>query len=108
MCIRDRLNTVNEELHGRNEELSRLNSDLVNLLAGVEIAIVIVANDLRIRRFTPMAERVLNLIAADIGRPISHIKPNIDCPELEELIRAAIEHVVTQEREVRDLHGRWY
>src|SRR5262249_43147517 len=49
----EELNTVNEELNARNEELSRVNSDLVNLLASVQIAIVIVASDLRIRRFTP-------------------------------------------------------
>jgi two-component system CheB/CheR fusion protein len=82
----EELNTVNEELHGRNEELSRLNSDLMNLLASVQIGIVIVANDLRIRRFTPMAERVLNLLPGDVGRPIGHIRPNIDCPDLEEKI----------------------
>jgi two-component system CheB/CheR fusion protein len=101
----EELNTVNEELHGRNEELSRVNSDLVNLLASVEIAIVIVASDLRIRRFTPMAERVLNLIPADVGRPISHIKPNIDCPELESLVYEVIDRMVPQERQVQDRQG---
>jgi two-component system CheB/CheR fusion protein len=104
----EELNTVNEELHGRNEELSRVNSDLMNLLASVEIAIVIVASDHRIRRFTPMAERVLNLLPADIGRPISHIHPNIDCPDLEQLIGHAIDQVVPQEREVRDRQGKAY
>src|SRR6185369_12728257 len=71
----EELNTVNEELHGRNDELSRLNSDLVNLLGSVQIAIVIVSADLRIRRFTPMAEKVLNLIATDVDRLIAHINP---------------------------------
>src|SRR5262249_33003494 len=92
---------------GRNEELSRVNSDLLNLLASVQIAIVIVASDLRIRRFTPMAERVLNLIASDIGRPIGHIKPNIECPDLEEMILDVIEQVHPREREVLDRQGRW-
>jgi two-component system CheB/CheR fusion protein len=101
----EELNTVNEELHGRNEELSRVNSDLVNLLSSVQIAIVIVASDLRIRRFTPIAERVLNLIPADVGRPISHIKPNIDCPDLENLIAQVIDSVTPTERTVRDQHG---
>jgi two-component system CheB/CheR fusion protein len=87
----EELNTVNEELHRRNEELSDANSDLVNLLASVQIAIVMIAQDLRIRRFTPMAERVLNLIPTDIGRPISDIKPNIDCPDLEKLIAEAVD-----------------
>src|SRR5260221_5479032 len=51
----EELNTVNEELHGRNEQMSRANSDLINLLASVQIAIVMVSSNLRIRRFTPMA-----------------------------------------------------
>ena len=104
----EELNTLNEELHGRNEELSRVNSDLVNLLASVQIAIVIVSSDLRIRRFTPMAEKALNLIPGDVGRPIGHIKPNIDCPELEHLILESMDSVTPIEREVRDQNGRWY
>jgi two-component system CheB/CheR fusion protein len=104
----EELNTLNEELHGRNEELGQANSDLLNLLANVQIAIVMVSNDLKIRRFTPMAERVLNLIAGDIGRPISHIKPNIHCPDLERLIAEVIDTVTMTEREVQDSQGTWF
>jgi two-component system CheB/CheR fusion protein len=101
----EELNTVNEELQGRNEEMSRINSDLLNLLASVQIAIVIVTSDLRIRRFTPMAERVLNLIPSDVGRPLGHIKPNIDCPDLEQMTLDVIESVTPKECEVRDRQG---
>lgn len=104
----EELNTVNEELHGRNDELSRVNSDLVNLLGCVEIAIVIVGADLSIRRFTPMAEKVLNLIPTDIGRPISQIKPNIECPGLEKMITRVIDTVTIQDLNVRDGDGNWY
>jgi two-component system CheB/CheR fusion protein len=104
----EELNTLNEELHGRNEELSRVNSDLINLLASVQIAIVIISSDLRIRRFTPMAEKVLNLIPGDLDRPIGHIKPNIDCADLEQLILDSIDTVEPVEREVTDPSGRWY
>jgi two-component system CheB/CheR fusion protein len=104
----EELNTVNEELQGRNEEMSRINSDLMNLLGSVQIAIVIVSNDLRIRRFTPMAEKVLNLIPGDLNRSIGHIKPNIDVPHLEQLIVECIESVAPVEREVQDRQGRWY
>ena len=104
----EELNTVNEELQARNEELSRVNSDLMNLLGSVQIAIVMVSGDMRIRRFTPMAEKVLNLIPTDMGRPISDIKPNIDCPELEELIRDTIDTVTIKECECRDRNGRSY
>ena len=104
----EELNTLNEELHGRNEELGRINSDLINLLNSVQIAIVIVDGHLRIRRFTPMAERVLNLISGDIGRPISQIKPNIDCPDLEKLINEVIETMTIHQRDVRDAQGQWF
>jgi two-component system CheB/CheR fusion protein len=104
----EELNTLNEELHARNDELARTNSDLTNLLHGVNLAIVIVDNGLRIRRFTPVAERVLNLIPGDLGRPITHVKPNIDCPDLEQLVRQVAETASTMTREVRDLEGRTY
>src|SRR5205814_6341629 len=104
----EELNTLNEELHGRNEELSRINSDLMNLLNGVQMAIVIVAGDLRIRRFTPMAERVLNLIPGDIGRPITDIKANVKTPDLKQAVQRVIDSLEIQEFRVEDHDGRWY
>jgi two-component system CheB/CheR fusion protein len=104
----EELNTVNEELHSRNEELARVNSDLVNLLASVDLPIVIVGNDLAIRRFTPAAERMFNLIPGDVGRPIGQINPNVVCDNLDALIRATIDGIDPQEQEVQDRGGRWY
>jgi two-component system, chemotaxis family, CheB/CheR fusion protein len=104
----EELNTLNEELHGRNEEMSRINSDLINLVASVQIAIVIVSTDLRIRRFTPMAEKILNLIPADLDRAIGQINPNINCPDIEPLIVECMDSVSMVEREVQDRQGRWY
>src|SRR3954471_17477694 len=104
----EEINTVNEELQGRNEELSRVNSDLINLLASVQIAIVMVSSDLRIRRFTPMAERVLNLIPTDVGRPFSDIKPNLNCPTLEEQIMESIDSMSVKESECQNRQGQRY
>jgi two-component system CheB/CheR fusion protein len=55
-----------------------------------------------------MAERVLNLIPGDLDRPIGHIKPNIDCPDLEKLITESIDTVAPVERDLQDSQGRWY
>jgi two-component system CheB/CheR fusion protein len=104
----EELNTLNDELQGRNDETSRVNGDLLNLLANVNIAIVMVASDLRIRRFTPTAEKVLNLIPTDVGRPFSDIKPNVDCEDIDELIGEAIDTVSMKERACRDRQGRAY
>jgi len=105
----EELNTLNDELHGRNEELSRANSDLMNLLGSVQIAIVIVDETLKIRRFTPKAEEVMNLRDTDMQRPLGHINPNIECPDLEQLVRRSVDEVTPLEREVRNRDGdRWY
>lgn len=104
----EELATVNDELRHRNVELARVNDDLVNLLSGVNIPIVMVSRDLRVRRFTPLAEKTFNLIVSDIGRPISDIKPNLDVADLPGLISEVIDTLVPHEGEVKDLTGRWY
>jgi len=40
-------------MQNRNMELAQLGDDLLNLLGGVNIPIIMLGNDLRIRRFTP-------------------------------------------------------
>ncbi len=104
----EELATVNEELQNRNAELGRSNNDLMNLLASVHMAIVMLGPDLRIRRFTPMAETMLNLIPTDVGRPLTDIKLNVDVPDLDAILHEVLESIQPFEREVQDRNGRWY
>ena len=50
------LQEIHAELQAHTEELNRVNDDLVNLLGSVQMAIVMLGPDLRVRRFTPAAE----------------------------------------------------
>src|SRR2546430_3573430 len=104
----EELATVNEELQTRNAELGQSNNDLMNLLASVQMAIVMLGSDLRIRRFTPMAEKMLNLIATDVGRPLTDIKLNVDVPDFETILANVLESMQPFQREVQDRSGRWY
>src|SRR6266536_735870 len=104
----EELATVNEELQNRNAELGRSNNDLMNLLASVQMAIVMLGHDLRIRRFTPMAETMLNLIPTDVGRPLSDIKLNVDVPDLDGILVNVLENAQPVQRDVQDRAGRWY
>jgi two-component system CheB/CheR fusion protein len=102
----EELNTMNDELRTVNLELTHVNTDLNNLLDGVDIGIVILGGDLRIRRFTSAAARLLNMIATDIGRPLGDLKPNIDAPGLEQAIREVIRSQRSKYMMVRDSDGR--
>ncbi|QDV32179.1 chemotaxis protein CheB [Tautonia plasticadhaerens] len=104
----EELQTVNDELNHRNAELARINDDLVNLFGSVNIAIVMVSRDLKIRRFTTPAEKVLNLMGHDIGRPIDHIRPNVEVPDLGRHLAEVISSLAPRDLEVQDREGRWY
>ena len=104
----EELTTVNDELHSRNQEVSLANSDLINLLSTVDIPILILDRDRRIRRFTPKARSILNVVPADVGRPFEDIRPNIAVPDLDGQIAQVIATVEVAESEVQDREGRWY
>jgi len=104
----EELVTVNEELNRRNAELARVNDDLVNLLSGVNIPIVMVSRDLRIRRFTPLAEKVFNLIPTDVGRPLGDVKSSLRVEDLSRMIADVITALVPYESQVQDNEGHWY
>lgn len=104
----EELTTVNEELQNRNRELSQTNNDLTNLLTSATIPIVMVGGDLRIRRLTTQAEKVLNIRSDDIGRPITDIKLKIDISEFEQMIGSVIDTITPMQKEVQDIGGYWY
>jgi two-component system CheB/CheR fusion protein len=79
----EELNTVNEEMQHRNYQLAQVNNDLMNLLASVNIAILMLNSDFTIRRFTPRAEELLGLNSSDAGRPLLHVKLRLAVPEFE-------------------------
>jgi len=104
----EELNTVNEELQTRNLQLAQAGNDLLNLLSNVNIPVIMLGNDLRIRRFTPVSQRLLNLIPADVGRPLSDINLSLNVPRLDRLVMEVIDSLSPRAMEVRDLSGRPY
>ena len=104
----EELSTLNEEAQTRNAELDAANSDLLNILGSVEVPIVIVDAARKIRRFTPKARPILNLLPTDVGRPIDDIKPTISIDGLDQKIAEVIDTVATHEEEVRGRNGTWY
>ena len=60
-------------MNARNDELARLNDDLNNLFSGVNLPILMLGNDLRLRRFTPQAEAAFHLSVSYLGRRLSNL-----------------------------------
>ncbi|HJS90333.1 MAG TPA: chemotaxis protein CheB [Steroidobacteraceae bacterium] len=104
----EELATVNEELENRNHELTEVNNDLTNLVTSIDLPLVMLSEDLRIRRFTPTAGKLLNFIEPDVGRPISDIRPNIEVPNLPRVVAQVMDTLVSAAIEIEDSQGRWY
>jgi two-component system CheB/CheR fusion protein len=104
----EELTTLNEELSNRNLEIMQINGDLNNLLSSIHMPIVMVDNNLTIRRATPTARDAFNITDTDIGRGMTELKPNIDVPDIEAIFHEVIDTLSVRERQVRDKQGRLY
>ncbi len=104
----EELTTLNDELKNRNQALARLNDNLVNLTRNVDPAVVMVDSSLKIRLFTPSAQKILKLVHSDTGLPISNVQIAISVPDLENTILDVITTLAAVNKEVTDEKGHAY
>ena len=104
----EELKTLNDELVSRNEEVLRANDDMNNLIEGARIPVVIVDENLRIRRFTPEAEKLFSLIKSDIGRPLPDIRSKIKNGDLESKIKEVVSSLQTYSADIKNEFDHWY
>ncbi len=106
--LNEELVTVNSELQGKLDALADANDDLQNLLNSTEVATIFLDNELHIKRFTSEAKRVSNLIASDVGRPLSDIASKLTAERLLEDAQDVLQTLVVKEREVQTTDGNWF
>ncbi len=107
--VNEELATVNVELQTKVADLSRVNNDMNNLLAGTGIGTIFVDHRLCILRFTPTATRIVNLIPSDVGRPVGHIVSNLSgYDSLVADVNDVLETLVPRELQVQTIDGKWY
>ncbi|PYK97966.1 MAG: hypothetical protein DME19_14335 [Verrucomicrobia bacterium] len=106
--LNEELTTVNAELQSKLEQLTHARDDMKNLLDSTRIATIFLDNNLCVKRFTSEANRVINLIPSDLGRPISHIVSNLKHEALVEEVEQVINTLVPRETKVQSKDERWY
>jgi two-component system CheB/CheR fusion protein len=106
--VNEELTTLNHELKLKVDEISHTNSDLQNLMSSTEIGVVFLDRALHIKRFTPRAQDLFNLIPGDIGRPLAHVTHRIETEDLPQLAQSVLQTLRTVEREIRSRDGRRY
>ena len=104
----EELSSVNAELKQKIADLNEANNDINNLLASTEIATVFLDAELCIKRYTPAASTIFNLIKTDVGRPIRDITSNINYESLPADAQYVLETLDRQEKEIQTDSGFWY
>ena len=106
--LNEELQTTNAELQAKIEHFSIANDDMKNLLNSTNIATIFLDNDLNVKRFTTEAKSIINLIASDIGRPVSDIVSKLKYDNLVKDCRQVLKTLVFKEFEVQTKDGLWY
>ena len=106
--LNEELLTVNSELQNKVEDMEAINDDMNNLLNSTEIATIFVDKDIKIKRFTKEATKLINLIPYDTGRPLKDIVSNIEYNNLIKDTEEVIKRVIYKEKEVLTKDGKWY
>jgi len=106
--LNEELQTTNTELQAKIDDYSMANDDMKNLLNSTDIATIFLDNNLNIKRFTLVAQRLINLIASDVGRPIGDIVSKLKYDRLAEDCKEVIRSLAFKEEEVQTKSGHWY
>jgi two-component system, chemotaxis family, CheB/CheR fusion protein len=106
--LNEELQTVNNELQAKVDELSRASNDMKNLLDSTDIATLFLDKDLNVRRFTPQATKIIKLIAADVGRPITDLASELRYPELAADAREVLRKLTALEKPISARDSRWF
>ncbi|MDR9403121.1 MAG: CheR family methyltransferase [Halothece sp. Uz-M2-17] len=106
--LNEELQTLNEELQTKVEELSAAEDDMRNLLNSTHIATIFVDQQLQVKRFTPQAREIINLIQNDVGRPLEHITTNLQNVKLAVDLQQVLETLNPKIETVQTNDGTWY
>ena len=106
--MNEELQTVNAELQAKVDEHGRTSNDMKNLLNSTEIATLFLDSDLNVRRFTPQTTKIIKLIPADVGRPITDLVTELRYPELAADAREVLRTLVLAEKPIAAQDNRWF
>lgn len=109
----EELQSVNEELYAVNNEfqvkinqLSELNDDINILFKNIDNAVIFLDKDLKLRKITPLVEKLFNFTSADIGRPIHHFSFWLENYGVSSLSESVINNLNEHESRVTDPTGK--
>lgn len=106
--VNEELTTVNYELKDKIDEVNQFASDIQNLMSSTDIGTIFLDLSLHIKRYTPAAQALFNIIPSDIGRPLEHVTHRLEYDDLAQDAAIVLRTLKLFEREVHSKDDRDY
>jgi signal transduction histidine kinase len=106
--VNEELRAINKQQHDTNAELAESNDSLNNYFSSNTNGQLFVDNDLLLKKYSPGAVKLINLLESDLGRPLAHITTNIKHETLTADIKQVMLDGITITREAESFDGKIY
>lgn len=104
--VNEELHTVNAELINKNTELQDVSGDLDKILTSGDAAIMLLDEQLALRRYTAPVARIFGVGQDDIGRPLAQIRHSLMTTDLMEQLAQVQRSGASHFEDVKDNAGR--
>ncbi len=115
LASKEELQSLNEELNALNSQLQetlerqrKTSDDLQNVLYSTKVATIFLDTRFNIRFFTPATKALFNVIASDVGRPLTDLKPLAADDALRDDAQIVLKSQMPVEREIQGRGGAWF
>jgi len=106
--MNEELQTINNELQTKLDDLALAQSDMKNVLNSVDIAILFLDQQLNVRRYTDRAAKIIKLRESDVGRPLSDLTTSLQYPALHDDATETLRTLVPTEKQILADDERWF
>ncbi|WP_414828545.1 chemotaxis protein CheB [Alteromonas sp. H39] len=105
--LNEELTTVNAQLKDKIDELSSTHDDIKNFFASTNLATIFLSSELKIKRYTPAAERLLRIGNLDIDQPINALSSTLISEDTLEEAQRVLDSLESSERQLR-ADDKWF
>ena len=106
--VNEELFTVNSEYQTKINELTQVNNDYDNLLASMDLPIMFLDENKKVRRVSGPLTELLSIGEGDVDRPLSIRSQRFAGLDMERVVDEVIREQSPRVMEIRDSAGRWY
>jgi two-component system CheB/CheR fusion protein len=104
--LNEELETVNSELQGKVQQIEKAYDEMSNMLNSLDLPPIFLDDNLCIRRFSASAERIVELLETDVGRPFKQLSSKVLDVDLVETAQHVLDSMCYVEKEVQTQNGQ--